>query len=103
MDRLIDLADQWNIPVVEDAAESIGSRILTRHCGTFGKAGVLSFNGNKTITCGGGGAIITNDNVLADRAKHLTTTAKVNHRWEYVHDELGYNYRMPNLNAALAG
>ena len=102
MDRLIDLADQWNIPVVEDAAESIGSRISTRHCGTFGKAGVLSFNGNKTITCGGGGAIITNDDVLADRAKHLTTTAKVNHPWEYVHDELGYNYRMPNLNAALA-
>jgi perosamine synthetase len=102
MGRLIDIADQWNIPVVEDAAESIGSRILTRHCGAFGKAGVLSFNGNKTITCGGGGAIITNDDALADRAKHLTTTAKVNHRWEYVHDELGYNYRMPNLNAALA-
>ena len=102
MARLIDLADQWNIPVVEDAAESIGSRILTRHCGTFGKAGVLSFNGNKTITCGGGGAIITNDDALADRAKHLTTTAKVNHPWEYIHDELGYNYRMPNLNAALA-
>jgi dTDP-4-amino-4,6-dideoxygalactose transaminase len=87
---------------VEDAAESIGSRISTRHCGTFGKAGVLSFNGNKTITCGGGGAIITNDDALADRAKHLTTTAKVNHPWEYVHDELGYNHRMPNLNAALA-
>ena len=102
MGRLIDLADQWNIPVVEDAAESIGSRISTRHCGTFGKAGVLSFNGNKTITCGGGGAIITNDDALADRAKHLTTTAKVNHPWEYVHDEVGYNYRMPNLNAALA-
>jgi aminotransferase in exopolysaccharide biosynthesis len=102
MGQLIDLADQWNIPVVEDAAESIGSKILTRHCGTFGKAGVLSFNGNKTITCGGGGAIITNDDALADRAKHLTTTAKVNHPWEYVHDEVGYNYRMPNLNAALA-
>jgi perosamine synthetase len=102
MGSLIDLADQWNIPVVEDAAESIGSRILTRHCGTFGKAGVLSFNGNKTITCGGGGAIITNNDALADKAKHLTTTAKVNHSWEYVHDELGYNYRMPNLNAALA-
>jgi perosamine synthetase len=100
--RLIDLADQWDIPVVEDAAESIGSRILTRHCGTFGKAGILSFNGNKTITCGGGGVIISNDDALADKAKHLTTTAKVNHRWEYVHDELGYNYRMPNLNAALA-
>lgn len=102
MGRLIDLADQWNIPVVEDAAESIGSTILNKHCGTFGQVGVLSFNGNKTITCGGGGAIITNDKALADRAKHLTTTAKVNHPWEYVHDELGYNYRMPNLNAALA-
>jgi aminotransferase in exopolysaccharide biosynthesis len=102
MGRLIALADQWNIAVVEDAAESLGSEILTRHCGTFGKAGILSFNGNKTITCGGGGAIITNDAALADRAKHLTTTAKVNHPWEYVHDELGYNYRMPNLNAALA-
>lgn len=102
MGRLIALADQWNIAVVEDAAESLGSKILTRHCGTFGKAGILSFNGNKTITCGGGGAIITNDAVLADRAKHLTTTAKVNHPWEYVHDEVGYNYRMPNLNAALA-
>jgi len=102
MGRLIALADQWNIAVVEDAAESLGSKILTRHCGTFGKAGILSFNGNKTITCGGGGAIITNDAALADRAKHLTTTAKVNHPWKYVHDEVGYNYRMPNLNAALA-
>lgn len=102
MGRLIALADQWNITVVEDAAESLGSKILNRHCGTFGKAGILSFNGNKTITCGGGGAIITNDAALADRAKHLTTTAKVKHPWEYVHDEVGYNYRMPNLNAALA-
>ncbi len=102
MESLIRLSDRWNIPVVEDAAEAIGSKISTRHCGTFGKAGVLSFNGNKTITCGGGGAIITSDNDLADRAKHLTTTAKMNHPWEYVHDELGYNYRMPNLNAALA-
>jgi perosamine synthetase len=102
MDQLLDLADQWNITVVEDAAESLGSRILNSHCGTLGKLGILSFNGNKTITCGGGGAIITNDDVLADRAKHLTTTAKVNHCWEYVHDEVGYNYRMPNLNAALA-
>lgn len=102
MNRLIDITSQWNIPVVEDAAESLGSMISTRHCGTFGETGALSFNGNKIITCGGGGAIITNDNSLADRAKHLTTTAKVTHQWEYVHDELGYNYRMPNLNAALA-
>lgn len=102
MDRLIQLAEQWNIPIVEDAAESLGSKILTHHCGTLGQIGVLSFNGNKTITCGGGGAIVTNDDALADRAKHLTTTAKETHRWDYVHDEIGYNYRMPNLNAALA-
>ncbi|MCP4118197.1 MAG: LegC family aminotransferase [Desulfobacteraceae bacterium] len=102
MDRLIPLAEQWKIPIVEDAAESLGSMFLTHHCGTLGKLGVLSFNGNKTITCGGGGAIITNDDALADRAKHLTTTAKVDHRWEFVHDEIGYNYRLPNLNAALA-
>ncbi len=102
MDRLVALADQWNIPIVEDAAESLGSSFLSHHCGTFGQLGVLSFNGNKTITCGGGGAIVTNDDKLADRAKHLTTTAKLDHPWEYVHDEIGYNYRMPNLNAALA-
>jgi len=102
MELLIDLAAQWNIAVVEDAAESLGSKILNKHCGTLGKLGILSFNGNKTITCGGGGAIITNDDALADRAKHLTTTAKIEHQWAYIHDEVGYNYRMPNLNAALA-
>jgi len=102
IDQIIELADQWNISVVEDAAESLGSVFLDKHCGTFGKLGIISFNGNKTITCGSGGAIITNDDIIADRAKHLTTTAKVDHAWEYIHDEIGYNYRMSNLNAALA-
>lgn len=102
MKQLLELADYWKVPVVEDAAESMGSRISTQHCATFGRMGVLSFNGNKTITCGGGGAIITNDKDLAKRAKHLTTTAKMDHKWAFSHDEIGYNYRMPNLNAALA-
>ncbi len=102
MAQIMELANHWNIAVVEDAAEALGSRISPKHCATFGSLGVLSFNGNKTITCGGGGAIITNDEKLAQRAKHLTTTAKVSHPWEFVHDEIGYNYRLPNLNAALA-
>jgi perosamine synthetase len=100
--ELCALADEWGIPVVEDAAEALGSTCKGRQCGTFGQLGILSFNGNKTITCGGGGAIVTNDEGLANRAKHLTTTAKIPHRWEFVHDEIGYNFRMPNLNAALA-
>jgi len=102
IDEIVEVADQYGIPVVEDAAESLGSLYKGRHTGTFGKMGVLSFNGNKTITCGGGGAIITNDEELAKKAKHITTTAKVPHKWEYVHDCIGFNYRMPNLNAALA-
>lgn len=102
MSGLMEVADEWAIPVVEDAAEAMGSFIEGSHCGTLGKMGVFSFNGNKTITCGGGGAIVTGDDRLAERAKHLTTTAKVAHAWEYVHNETGYNYRMPNLNAALA-
>jgi perosamine synthetase len=102
IEELCALAEEWGIPVVEDAAEALGSKSDGRHCGTFGTLGIYSFNGNKTITCGGGGAIVTDDEALADRAKHLTTTAKVPHRWEFVHDEIGYNYRMPNLNAALA-
>ena len=86
----------------EDAAESLGSRYKGKYTGTFGKLGVYSFNGNKTITSGGGGVIITDDKKLAKLAKHITTTAKVSHKWEYDHDMIGYNYRMPNLNAALA-
>jgi aminotransferase in exopolysaccharide biosynthesis len=91
----------WNIVLIEDAAESLGSYIGNRHTGTFGSMGTLSFNGNKVITTGGGGMIITDDSKLAERAKHLTTTAKIAHPYEFVHDEIGYNYRMPNLNAAL--
>jgi len=102
IEKIVEIAKTWNIPVVEDAAESIGSKSGDRHCGTFGNFGVLSFNGNKTITCGGGGGILTNNEELGDRAKHLTTTAKIPHAWEFEHDEIGYNFRMPNLNAALA-
>lgn len=102
IEKIVAIAKTWSIPVVEDAAEAIGSRLGERHCGLFGELGVLSFNGNKTITCGGGGAILTHDKEMADRAKHLTTTAKVPHAWEFEHDEIGFNYRMPNLNAALA-
>lgn len=102
IDRIIELCDQFNIPVIEDAAESLGSTYKGKHTGTFGLLGTYSFNGNKTITCGGGGIIVTNDDKLGRLAKHLTTQAKVPHRWEYVHDHIGYNYRCPNLNAALA-
>lgn len=98
---LLDLARDFKLLVVEDAAESLGSSYHGRHTGTFGLLGTLSFNGNKTITTGGGGALITDDETLARRAKHLTTTAKLPHRWEFRHDEVAYNYRMPNLNAAL--
>lgn len=101
IDGLLALAHDFGLTVVEDASESLGSTVHGRHTGTFGQLGVLSFNGNKTITTGGGGALLTNDPELARRAKHLTTTAKVPHRWEYVHDEIGFNYRMPNINAAL--
>ncbi len=102
MQEIMEIAAQWLIPVVEDAAEALGSWIGDAHCGTLGDVGILSFNGNKTITCGGGGAILTRDARLGDRAKHLTTTAKVPHPWEFEHDEIGYNFRLPNLNAALA-
>lgn len=101
LDELLAVASDFDIAVIEDAAESLGSYYHGQHTGTFGLMGVLSFNGNKTITTGGGGAILTNDPVLAKRAKHLTTTAKSPHAWKYFHDEVGYNYRMPNLNAAL--
>jgi aminotransferase in exopolysaccharide biosynthesis len=95
------VARDFHLSVMEDAAESIGSTVRGRHTGTFGLMGTFSFNGNKTVTTGGGGAIVTNDAKLARHAKHITTTAKVPHRWEFRHDEVGYNYRMPNLNAAL--
>lgn len=95
------ICEEWGISLVEDAAESLGSYVGDRHTGTFGKLATLSFNGNKVITTGGGGMVITDDEVLAKRAKHMTTTAKVPHAYEFVHDEIGYNYRMPNLNAAL--
>jgi perosamine synthetase len=101
IDGLLAVARDFRLALVEDAAESLGSTVNGRHTGTFGVMGTLSFNGNKTITTGGGGAILTNDAQLARRAKHLTTTAKVPHPWEFVHDEVGYNYRLPNLNAAL--
>ncbi len=102
VDEIARICEAWNIALVEDAAESLGSFYKGRHTGTFGAAGVFSFNGNKTVTCGGGGAIITNDEAFAKRAKHLSTTAKLPHAWEFAHDEAGYNFRMPNLNAALA-
>lgn len=102
IDKIVNICASYHIPVVEDAAESIGSKYKDKHTGTFGKLGILSFNGNKTITCGGGGMIITDDEELAKKAKHLTTTAKIPHKWEYRHDMIGYNYRMPNINAALA-
>jgi perosamine synthetase len=98
---LLSIAHDFNIALVEDAAESLGSFYRGQHTGTFGLLGVLSFNGNKTITTGGGGAILTNNIDLARYAKHLTTTAKMSHPWEFRHDEVGFNYRMPNLNAAL--
>lgn len=101
MDPLVEICQSYNLELVEDAAESLGSLYKGKHTGSFGQASALSFNGNKIITTGGGGAILTNDGKLADYAKHLTTTAKAPHKWEYVHDEVGYNYRMPNLNAAL--
>lgn len=98
---LLAIAHDFNIILVEDAAESLGSFYQGKHTGTFGLMGTLSFNGNKTITTGGGGALLTNDSTLARHAKHLTTTAKLPHAWEFQHDQIGYNYRLPNLNAAL--
>jgi len=102
LDELMEVCNKWQIPVIEDAAESLGSTYKNKQTGSFGQLGVFSFNGNKIVTCGGGGAIVTNDVKLGEKGKYLTTTAKIPHPYEYVHDELGYNYRMPNLNAALA-
>ncbi len=101
LNELLDICKKWNIPIVEDAAESIGSTYHGKPTGSIGKLGAFSFNGNKIITAGGGGAIVTNDEELAAQGKFLTTTAKKPHPYEYVHEELGYNYRMPNINAAL--
>ena len=101
IDEIAKICEEFNIPLIEDAAESLGSFYQGKHTGAFGKLAALSFNGNKTITTGGGGMIITDDEALAKRAKHITTTAKQPHPYEFVHDEIGYNYRLPNINAAL--
>jgi aminotransferase in exopolysaccharide biosynthesis len=101
IDEIIEICDKYNIAVIEDAAESLGSYYKNKHTGTFGKFGTLSFNGNKTITTGGGGMILTDDIHLAKIAKHITTTAKVPHKWEFVHDMRGFNYRLTNIAAAL--
>ena len=101
IDKICEIGLEFGIPVVEDAAEALGSYYKGRHLGTFGEIGVLSFNGNKIITTGGGGALLFNDPDLSAYAKHLTTTAKVPHQWNFYHDRVGWNYRMPNINAAL--
>jgi perosamine synthetase len=101
IDKIIALCNQYNIPVIEDSAESLGSFYKGKHTGTYGEIGILSFNGNKTITCGGGGMVITDNEALAQKINHLTTTAKVTHKWNYEHDEIGYNYRLTNVSAAL--
>lgn len=101
IDEIKVLCEKWHISLVEDSAESLGSYYKNKHTGTFGKLGAFSFNGNKIITSGGGGVIVTDDETLAKKAKHITTTAKVPHPYEFVHDQIGYNYRMPNLNASL--
>lgn len=102
IEEIAEICREWGLPLVEDAAESLGSWVGNRHTGRFGRVGAFSFNGNKTVTSGGGGCIITDDAELGRRAKHLTTTAKCPHKWEFYHDEVAWNYRMPNLNAALA-
>ena len=102
LDELLAICNTWKIPLIEDAAESLGSEYKGKPTGSFGKLGAFSFNGNKIVTSGGGGAIVSNDLKLGEKGKYLTTTAKIPHPYEYVHDEMGYNFRMPNLNAALA-
>lgn len=101
LDKLVEVCSRYHLELIEDAAESLGSFYKGKHTGTFGKIGAISFNGNKTITTGGGGMLLFQDEALGKLAKHLTTQAKVPHRWEFVHDHIGYNYRMPNINAAL--
>lgn len=99
--EISNICREWNIPLVEDAAESLGSFYEKRHTGTFGLLGAISFNGNKIITTGGGGMLLTDDDQLAKRAKHITTTAKIPHKYDFLHDQVGFNYRLPSLNAAL--
>ena len=101
IDKIKSICEKWNIELVEDAAESLGTLYKDKHTGTYGKSGVISFNGNKIITAGGGGCIVTDDEIFATKAKHITTTAKIPHKWNYAHDIIGYNFRMPNINAAL--
>lgn len=101
IDEIVEIASNYNIPVVEDSAESLGSFYKGKHTGTFGLAGIFSYNGNKTVTTGGGGMIITDNKEFAEKVKHITTTAKIPHKWEFVHDGVGYNFRMPNVNAAI--
>jgi aminotransferase in exopolysaccharide biosynthesis len=102
IDRICHICNEFNVPVVEDAAESLGSIYASKQTGSFGLLGIFSLNGNKTVTSGGGGVIVTNDENIAQSAKHIITTAKAPHPYEYIHDTIGYNYRMPNINAALA-
>lgn len=101
IDLISEICKKWNISLIEDVAEALGSKYKGKHLGTFGKISAFSFNGNKIITTGGGGMIVTDDEIIAKKAKHLTTTAKLAHTWEYFHDDLGYNFRLPNINAAL--
>ena len=101
INQILDISEEFNILLIEDAAESLGSYFEDKHTGTFGTAGIISFNGNKTITTGGGGMVLTNSEEIASKTRHLITTAKVSHAWEYIHDAVGYNFRLPNLNAAL--
>ncbi len=98
---ILEISKNFNLKVIEDAAESLGSLYEKKHTGTFGEIGILSFNGNKILTTGGGGALLTNNDFIAKKAKHLSTTAKVKHDWKFIHDEVGFNYRLPNINAAL--
>jgi len=101
IDELVDICDKYNLPIIEDSTEALGSWYKGKHCGTFGKIGVFSFNGNKIITTGGGGMVVTDDKEIAEKIFHLTTTAKIPHPYEYIHNEIGYNYRLPNVNAAI--
>ena len=101
IDEIVTICNKYGVPVIEDSAEALGSFYKGKSAGNFGDIGIFSFNGNKIITAGGGGALVTNSDKFAAKAKHITATAKLPHKWEYVHDQMGYNYRMPNLNAAL--